>query len=433
MVWWRQPEDRVDVNLRKSTPFTVSKKRKKNHKQAIYHTDPRGHYVWENFFVGGRLKRRKARVTVIDGELIDDLDIWLLANANDCDLHEMERWDLIEQRRLEEEEPLTEDTAMKAPPRHLRLDIVELESAFEFIIGVDPDYCDEPCVSFLDLTSGEVVSPEGEEEAEALLDDENHLMLPEDLFEDLSSYGALDEFVVSLPDDPMREQLSGAIRGKGAFRRFKDVVFGSGNVELKHRWGWFETRRQRERIVDWLRDHNIEPDWGGEIFEAPPLPDKRPDLLHAVLAFVRDARALPGIRRIALLGSLTTPKAIPKDVDLLVEVADDTPLDKLARLKRRLLGKTLQTGDNCDADVFLCNPQGEYLGRICSWKTCAPGIHQSCQARHCSRREFLSDDLQNVRLDSSLIAEPPLELWPETASRTEIPDDVRKELVECLR
>lgn len=55
----------------------------------------------------------------------------------------------------------------------------------------------------------------------------------------------------------------------------------------------------------------------------PPLPDKRADLLRAVLDFVRDARSLPGVRRIALIGSLTTPKAIPKDVDLLVEVADD--------------------------------------------------------------------------------------------------------------
>jgi hypothetical protein len=113
-------------------------------------------------------------------------------------------------------------------------------------------------------------------------------------------------------------------------------------------------------------------------------------------------------------------------------VADDMPLGKLARLKRSLLGATLQTGDNCGADVFLCNPQGTYLGRICSWKQCAPGIRQSCQAQHCGRREFLSDDLQNIRLDPSLLAEPPLELWPETIARTELPSDVREELVAAL-
>jgi hypothetical protein len=246
-------------------------------------------------------------------------------------------------------------------------------------------------------------------------------------------YGALDEFVDSLPDDPLRGQLARAIRGKGAFRRFKDIVFGGGNVKLKHRWEWFETRRKREHIVEWLRSENIDPQWGRDIFEAPPLPNKRAVLLRAVLDFVRDARNLTGVRRIALLGSLTTPKAIPKDVDVLIEVSDDLPLDKLARSSRRLLGKTMATGDSCGTDVFLCNPQGEYLGRICSWKQCAPGIRQACQAQHCGRREYLYDDLQIVRLDPTLIAKPPLELWPEIIAHVEIPDDVREELVAALR
>jgi hypothetical protein len=161
------------------------------------------------------------------------------------------------------------------------------------------------------------------------------MRLPEDIFEDLA-HSMLDEFVFSLPDDPLRAELMRAIRGKGAFRRFKDIVFGGGNVALKHQWLWFETRRRRERIVAWLRDENIEPDWGHDIFEVPPLPDKRADLLRAVLDFVRDARAIPGVRRIALLGSLATSMAIPKDVDLLVGVEDDMPLDALTRLSRRL-------------------------------------------------------------------------------------------------
>ncbi|MBG7608478.1 MAG: hypothetical protein IZT59_10675 [Verrucomicrobia bacterium] len=317
---------------------------------------------------------------------------------------------------------------MKQPPRKFHLNISDLEEAFEFLAAVDPDYADEPCISFLDQTTGKVVDPEDEEEIEALLGDKNLLQLPDYLFEDLF-YGALDEFVSSLPDNSLRTELARAIRGKGAFRRFKNIVFGGGNVELKHRWRWFETRRKRERIVKWLREENIEPEWGCDIFEAPPLPDKRADLLRAVLAFVKDARNLSGVRRIALLGSLATPKAIPKDVDLLVEVSDDMSLKKLAKLTRQLLGKTMQTGDGCGADVFLCNPQHEYLGRICSWKTCAPGIRQGCHAQHCGDRAFLNDDLQVVRLDPSIVAEPPLELWPEIITRAEIPDDVREELV----
>jgi hypothetical protein len=402
-----------------------------NRKRTKYHTDAHGHYVWDNFFVRGKQKRTKRRVTVIDGEVIDDMDTWLLANAGDDFLHQIERRDLVGRRQLEEEGTRTRANAFKPSPRILQLDIHQLESAFEFLAGFDPGFHDGPCFAFLDLTTGAIAHTEDEEEIEEMFAAGNFLRLPDDLFEDLH-WGSLDEFVNTLPDDPLRAELMRAIRGKGAFRRFKDIVFGGGNVALKHQWSWFETRRKRERIVQWLRDENIEPDWGRDIFEAPPLPDKRADLLRAVLDFVREARALPGVRRIALLGSLATSKAIPKDVDLLVGVDDAMPLDKLASFKRRLLGKTLQTGDSCGADVFLCNPQGEYIGRICSWKRCAPGIRQGCEAQHCGRREFLSDDLQNLRLDPTLVAKPPLELWPEITARTEIPEDVRKELVEAL-
>ncbi len=371
-------------------------------------------------------------MTVIGGEIIDDLDSWLLDNADDCYLHQIERWDLIGQRMLEDEGPQTTEPAMKQPPRKLLLDIIELESAFEYTSSVDPAFEDEPCFFFLNLTSGKVVTAEGDEEIEILLGDKNHLDLPDSLFEDVA-YGGLELFVDSLPDDPLRRQLEKAISGKGAFRRFKQIVFGDGNVELKHRWRWFETRRNRECIVDWLRANNIEPEWSHDIFEPPPLPDKRGDLLQAVLTFVRDTRKLPGVSRIALLGSLTTTKAIPKDVDVLVEVSDAMPLDKLARLKRSLLGKTMATGDCCGADVFLRDSNGKYLGRICSYKICAPGIRQSCQAAHCGRREYLCDDLRNVHLAPSLVAEPPLTLWPEIVARAEVPADVRDILVAGLR
>ncbi|MEO8616238.1 MAG: UPF0158 family protein [Luteolibacter sp.] len=414
-------------------PKPMPKKGKKNRRQARkYYTDERGHYVWDTFFVSGKQRRSKRRVIVIDGEIIDDLDEWLLANADDVFLHQGERWDLLEQRRLDGEAPQSEQPAMKQPLRHLRMDILELEAAFEFLAAVGPDLSDEPCISFLDLTTGKIVNPEDDDEVDALLASTSHTELPSGLFEDLS-YGELDEFADSLPPGPPRTQLEQAIRGKGAFRRFNDIVFGGGNVELKHRWGWFETRRQRERIVEWLRNENIEPEWGWDIFEAPPVPNKRANLLRSVLAFVNDSRLLPGVRRISLLGSLATPKANPKDVDLLLEVDDGMPLGVLARLTRRLLGKTMQTGDGCGTDVFLCNPQGEYIGRICSWKTCAPGIRKSCQAQHCGRREYLSDDLRNVHLDAALVAGPPLELWPEIIARAEIPDDVSEELLTHLK
>lgn len=404
----------------------MPKKGKKKTRQIKYHTDDRGHFVWDNYFIGGKQRRSKRRVTVVDGTIIEDLDEWLLANADDTFLHECERWDLIEQDGLQ-----PEDFANRPPPRKLRLDILELETAFESLSTVHQGDDFEPCALFLNLREGHVIIQHDEDDIENSYGDKDLLPLPDYLFEGLH-YGALDEFVESLPDDPFRKKLAGAIRGKGAFRRFKDIVINGGNQEMKHRWTWFETRRKRERIAEWLVDVNITADWTFDIFEAPPLPNKRADLLRAVLAFVSKARQLPGIRRIALLGSLVTPKTTPKDVDILVEVGDDMQLDELASLSRKLLGKTMQTGDGCGADVFLCSPQGEYLGRICPWKICAPGIRKSCHAQNCGSRTYLYDDLQTLRLDPSLIAEPPLELWPEIKIRSEIPDDVQVELITRL-
>jgi hypothetical protein len=52
----------------------------------------------------------------------------------------------------------------------------------------------------------------------------------------------------------------------------------------------------------------------------PSVADPRRHLLRAVLAFVRAARSVPGVHRIALLGSLATAKSVPKDADVLVTI-----------------------------------------------------------------------------------------------------------------
>jgi hypothetical protein len=62
----------------------------------------------------------------------------------------------------------------------------------------------------------------------------------------------------------------------------------------------------------------------------PPDPSIRGFLLDEVLRFVERARACPGVRRIALIGSLTTNKDNPNDADVLVTVDDDADLTALA-------------------------------------------------------------------------------------------------------
>lgn len=153
----------------------------------------------------------------------------------------------------------------------------------------------------------------------------------------------------------------------------------------------------------------------------------RGSLIAYTAEFVARAGRLGGVRRVALLGSLATRKAHPKDVDLLVGIEDDADLAPLATIARRLQGRA--QGLNSTADVFLANPRGEYLGRSCVWRDCRAGARARCAALHCGRRPHLHDDLQIVRLASELIAGPPAELWPLVVRRVSMPADVEQQLL----
>jgi predicted nucleotidyltransferase len=153
----------------------------------------------------------------------------------------------------------------------------------------------------------------------------------------------------------------------------------------------------------------------------PSVPDPRPHLLDAVLAFVRATRSTPGILRIALLGSLATDKPVPKDADVLVTIDPAMDLAPLARLGRRLQG-TAQT-INLGADIFLADAAGRYLGRICHYRECWPRV--ACRALSCGLRQHLNDDLQIVTLSPTLVSSPTRDIdWIEIPQCSKPPASV---------
>ena len=153
------------------------------------------------------------------------------------------------------------------------------------------------------------------------------------------------------------------------------------------------------------------------------MPPLRQFLLLEALSFVRTASRLPGVLRIALIGSITTDKPDPKDIDLLLTVADDLDLERLASAGRRLKGRA--QGRNSGADIFLLNLRAEYIGRTCQWRECAPGIRMACRADQCGRRPYLYDDLRVIKLSQALVSAPMLELWPTVVSHGALPGDVQ--------
>lgn len=157
----------------------------------------------------------------------------------------------------------------------------------------------------------------------------------------------------------------------------------------------------------------------------------RPLLVAEALSFVQAVRDLPGVVRIALIGSLATDKPNPKDVDLLVTITDDADLAPVAALGRRLQGRAQSL--NRGGDIFLADPRGNYIGRTCPWKRCGPGIRVRCDALHCGQRPYLHDDLDTVNLARDFVAAPPLELWPQVVARVPVPADVAEGLLARLQ
>ncbi|MHB8422794.1 MAG: UPF0158 family protein [Leptospirales bacterium] len=104
-------------------------------------------------------------------------------------------------------------------------------------------------------TTGE---PEQEEEesvewARKILQDETgYVPLPSRW--EIDEYRIMEDFIDSLTDETVRNDLYRAIRGKGAFRTFKDRI-----CDLGVREAWFEYREAafRKIAVEWCEEHGI--------------------------------------------------------------------------------------------------------------------------------------------------------------------------------
>ncbi len=239
-------------------------------------------------------------------------------------------------------------------------------------------------------------------------------------------YSDMEDFIATVSDEQLQTQLWEAIQGRGAFRHFKDVL--AYHPGERKRWFEFKDNLMQQYVGDWLNSEGIKP-----IFTLPSIPKQppvRPKFIKEVLFFVRAARKLSGVTRIALIGSLTSDKQDPKDVDILVTVINEADLETLATLGRKLNGHLQQI--NRGGEVFLADPQGNYLGRTCPWKRCEPGIRMSCKALHCGQRHYLYNDLNSVKLAKELILSPPIVLWPQVASHVPLPTDIEQDLIALL-
>jgi hypothetical protein len=143
--------------------------------------------------------------------------------------------------------------------------------------------------SYLDLTTGRVITITSGD-PEALL---NKQQVAENIrnylrVEPASSreqYRWMERFVGSVVEEPLRERLVISIDGKGAFRRFKDVLLAY--PAERERWFSYRAELLHWHIQNWLESHEIkptnDPPWG-QVQAPTELPAVGRPLVHGTEA-----------------------------------------------------------------------------------------------------------------------------------------------------
>ena len=90
-----------------------------------------------------------------------------------------------------------------------------------------------------------------EEEKEEIYDE--YIGLPTKYY--IDEYSMMEEFIETIEDVRLYNQLYIAINGKGAFRRFKDTCI---NFDIIDDWYKFRDKKYKELATTWCKDNNIE-------------------------------------------------------------------------------------------------------------------------------------------------------------------------------
>lgn len=114
---------------------------------------------------------------------------------------------------------------------------------------------------YYDRDTGEVVMVSEEfgegpgDDAEDDHESGRYLLVP--AFTTNDRFQIMEDFVESLPDETLIEELNQALIGKGAFQRFEEVL--QRYPQRLEQWRRFRTDKVAGRVREWLRQHGIEP------------------------------------------------------------------------------------------------------------------------------------------------------------------------------
>lgn len=116
---------------------------------------------------------------------------------------------------------------------------------------------------YLDLETGQLLfisdymDPEDAEELREQVDNHPDRYEPLPKADSYEGYQEMEDFIASVEDEHIGQLLEVAIDGKGAFRRFKDVL--TRYPEEQERWFRFKDDRLNQRALEWLEEIGVDP------------------------------------------------------------------------------------------------------------------------------------------------------------------------------
>lgn len=81
---------------------------------------------------------------------------------------------------------------------------------------------------------------------------ENYIELPTKY--DVNEYEIMEDFCLIVSDQRKQDSLLRAIKGKGAFRRFKDKIL---DFEIEDQWYSYRNERFKQIAIEWCEDNNV--------------------------------------------------------------------------------------------------------------------------------------------------------------------------------
>jgi uncharacterized protein UPF0158 len=142
------------------------------------------------------------------------------------------------------------------PRRKVRVDVEQLRFAFE-----DASYEHR---YFLDTETGDVIlvsemfdDEETQRQLTEIDEAEPGRYLQVRRADSREGYDDMQDFIDTVSDEHLQELLNVAIQGRGAFRRFKDVL--ARHPAEQRRWFEFQAARLDGRVREWLAEEGYEP------------------------------------------------------------------------------------------------------------------------------------------------------------------------------